>query len=410
MSPITLFDKSFLQSLSLDESIWFDHYFVTNAVPVFYVETLADLSKPVRSGRTPEEEVRIIADKFPEMGGMPCSHHTTMCRLNPLGHRIPMSGQIPVSDARLVHSGGRPGAVVRLPPEAEAFSRWKGGEFLEVERLFARDWRSALCNVDVRWVEESLRTLKVESKSCRNLEDASNLAAATVRSGDRRSGVMPVALQFFNVPRDQRHEIRTRWRNAGYPALSEYAPYAAFVLTVELFFDIALAANLVSSARASNRVDIAYLFYLPFCMVFTSSDKLHQRCAPLFLRNDQEFVLGSEFKRSLGRINEHHLRLPESERDKGVISFARELPQIDDALLDHFRTVLIPRYAEAYGNSDTRSQVNPPTVDDIRRMECAPPLSPEDIDFDPTGVDQFLVERRTNRIKGSWLLIPKTPN
>ena len=64
MGPITLFDKSFLQSLSTDESVWFDHFFITNICPMFYVETLADLDKSVREGRTPEREVEIIASKF----------------------------------------------------------------------------------------------------------------------------------------------------------------------------------------------------------------------------------------------------------------------------------------------------------------------------------------------------------
>ena len=60
MGPITLFDKSFLQSLSLDESVWFDHFFLTNVAPIFYVETLADLNKTVRKERTPEQEVSIM--------------------------------------------------------------------------------------------------------------------------------------------------------------------------------------------------------------------------------------------------------------------------------------------------------------------------------------------------------------
>ena len=67
MGPIALFDKSFLQSLSLDESVWFAHFFMPVVCPLFYVETLADLEKAVRAGRTPEQEVGIIARKFPEV-------------------------------------------------------------------------------------------------------------------------------------------------------------------------------------------------------------------------------------------------------------------------------------------------------------------------------------------------------
>lgn len=45
MGPTVLFDKSFLQSLSIDESVLFDHFFIPIVCPMFYVETLADLKK-----------------------------------------------------------------------------------------------------------------------------------------------------------------------------------------------------------------------------------------------------------------------------------------------------------------------------------------------------------------------------
>ncbi len=46
MGPILIFDKSALQSFGIDESVWLDNYFLTNITPLFYVETLADLSLP----------------------------------------------------------------------------------------------------------------------------------------------------------------------------------------------------------------------------------------------------------------------------------------------------------------------------------------------------------------------------
>jgi hypothetical protein len=54
MGPITIFDKSALQALSLDEAVWFDAFLLANVVAVFYVETLADLEKEVAEGKTPE--------------------------------------------------------------------------------------------------------------------------------------------------------------------------------------------------------------------------------------------------------------------------------------------------------------------------------------------------------------------
>jgi hypothetical protein len=51
--PITLFDKSALQSLKVDEAVWFDSFYQTVISTLFFVETLADLSIEVETGRTP---------------------------------------------------------------------------------------------------------------------------------------------------------------------------------------------------------------------------------------------------------------------------------------------------------------------------------------------------------------------
>ncbi|HUU16810.1 MAG TPA: hypothetical protein VMW72_06665 [Sedimentisphaerales bacterium] len=141
VGPITLFDKSFLQSLSVDESVWFDHFFLANVCPLFYVETLADLEKSVRQGRTPEQEVGLIADKFPEMHGSPNAYHVELCLQNLMGRSIPLNGQIPLVGGRTVKVNEKTGVLFDLSPEAEAFTRWQRHEFTDIERLHAKAWR-----------------------------------------------------------------------------------------------------------------------------------------------------------------------------------------------------------------------------------------------------------------------------
>src|ERR1700730_14961468 len=156
MGPTTLFDKSFLQSLSLDEAVIFDHFFITLICPIFYVETLADLEKSVRSGRTPEDEVRIIAQKFPEINGTPCAHHLDFCGPNLMGQAIPMTGQIPMLGGKAVKVDDRRGVIFEERPEAEAFRRWQAEEFLEVERRFAKAWRAGLMAADTLTIAAGL--------------------------------------------------------------------------------------------------------------------------------------------------------------------------------------------------------------------------------------------------------------
>ena len=131
MGPIALFDKSFLQSLSLDESTWFDHFFYPTICPLFYVETLADLTKNNNSsGRSGEDEVRIIASKTPALSGGPCAYHRELCISNLLGHQIPMTGQIPVAGGRRVKADdGRKGVIFDPSPEVQAFHAGKNQNF-----------------------------------------------------------------------------------------------------------------------------------------------------------------------------------------------------------------------------------------------------------------------------------------
>jgi hypothetical protein len=42
MGPISLFDKSFLQAISVDEAVWFDHLFLPVVCPIFYVDPVRD--------------------------------------------------------------------------------------------------------------------------------------------------------------------------------------------------------------------------------------------------------------------------------------------------------------------------------------------------------------------------------
>jgi hypothetical protein len=264
MGPITLFDKSFLQALSVNESLWFDNFFLTNVCPLFYIETLADLEKSVREGRTPEQEVGVIADKFPQMHGTPNAHHTDLCIGDLLGYPAPMTGQIPVAGGRLVETEGKRGAVFEQSPEAEAFSRWQQREFLEVERQYARTWRRMLSTLDRAEVSKAIQLLGIDAERCRNFEEAKELASRVVYGKKKPFELLKLALVFLNVPEQLRRQIIKRWRLANNPPLVDYAPYAAYVLEVEVFFQVAVSANLIASERPSNRVDIAYLFYLPF--------------------------------------------------------------------------------------------------------------------------------------------------
>lgn len=298
MGPITLFDKSFLQSLSADEALWFDHFSLPVVCPVFYIETLADLAKGAAK-RTAEEVVTDIARKFPEWSGSPCGFHIHLCVNNLFGAEVVMDSRIPRPGGRQVKSG----TVFEHVSEEEAFQRWNKGKFLDVEKLAAAGWRAALAELDLKAVARELDALGIEKKKCRTLEEARDFALEIVNGKARPYARFALATLLFHIPRHFHSRLLERWRSEGEPTFDKFASYASFVMTVEVFFRVAMASSLIGTERASNRTDIAYLFYLPFCTLFVSSDDLHRRCAPFVLRSDQEFVWGIDLKPALKVVN-----------------------------------------------------------------------------------------------------------
>lgn len=402
MGPIALFDKSFLQSLSVDESVWFDHFFTSNICPLFYVETLADLEKSVRAGRTPEREVGLIAEKFPEMGSHPNVFHTHLCVGDLLGQSVPMTRQILVAGGRPVLSHMGPAVVHEVSPEADAFSRWQQADFLAVERLYARQWRYELGAMNLAQGKQIPPRFGISVKSCRSLADAKQQAERVVHLKGMPVERMVAALVLLGVPEKLRIPIIGRWTQAGCPTLADYAPYAAFVLTIDLFFWIALAKGLISQTRPSNRVDIAYLYYLPFCQVFVSSDNLHQRCVPLFLGDGQRFVYGPTLKADLTRLNKHYAQLPEETRRGGVMSFARTPPRQDISLVADLWDLYWPGWREE-GDVTEASSGPTMTVAELDAVVGAPSAS---LGFETSDPQTLVMQNLVRKQKGSWWQLP----
>ena len=143
MGPIVLFDKSFLEGLNPDEAVWFDHFFLANVCPMFYLETQSDLAKEGSDRGTPEELVRKLANKFPDLSGSPNVHHATMCTANLLGEDVPLRAQVILPPGCQATVAGRTMAILPESREAKSFLRWTQGEYQEEERGLCLDWQLA---------------------------------------------------------------------------------------------------------------------------------------------------------------------------------------------------------------------------------------------------------------------------
>ncbi|HWW15927.1 MAG TPA: hypothetical protein VN310_14800 [Candidatus Dormibacteraeota bacterium] len=410
MGPIALFDKSFLQSLSLDEAVFFDRFFLSVICPLFYVETLADLEKHVREGRTPEQEVGIIADKVPEMSGYPCAYHIDLGASTLFGANIPLNGRIPTAGGRPVNLDGKSGFVHEESAAAQAFRRWQEREFLVVERQFARTWRTTLNNVDLARVAAGIRAMGITPGTCRSLEDAKVIVDRFLdRDGAVAVDQLNLAIGLFEIPPEYDFHLFGRWATQGRASLRSFAPFAAHVVAVELFFRIALGAALIGTADANNRTDIGYLFYTPFCHVFVSSDNLHRRCAPHFLRTDQSFVWGHDLKADLNRLMNIYTGRPEEEKEQGLMRLAPTPPPDDHGVVaqlwdSHFglwrqRATEAPQPRNPKEDAELLAHIN--------RLSDAPAMPRDEMDFDPADAQFVQIQRRVTKRRGGWWQLPK---
>lgn len=404
--PILLFDKSSLQSLTIDESVWLDTFYFASMTPLFFVETLADLEKEIADGRDPEDVVGKLAEKTPIGGGINVHHHT-LCGHELLGRKFELRNCPVIAGGRPVRTrtGGR-GVVYDESPEQQALSRWQQRKFLEVEREFAKFWREALSGIDLDAVFRQGREIISRVGRPRDLKAAKELASDLVKKPKSRYVSEWLAAM---RPEGLSRDALSRWIYHGSPPLKGYAPYTAHVVVVDLFFCIAMGADLIGRERATNKIDIAYLYYLPFCMAFTSRDRLHARTAPLFLDERQLFIHGDDLKADLTKLDAHYAMLPDEEKIRGVMSFAHYPPLEGNFLISELWDKLMnpewrswaarPRSKSKSGEEETK------LIAEIDRLARAPRVEEPPSDS-PEEVEALLIQRSVPVQRGKWRMVP----
>jgi hypothetical protein len=331
--PQLIFDKSFLQALNPDESMWLDNFYTSNITPLFFVETLADLEKEVRKGRTPEQVVGSISNKTPDTGCVN-THHQNLLFGELTGQgTIEMEGRPILSRGRTVKLGNETGVIFNEPPEIESFHRWQKHQFLDIERSVARKWRDSLKNLVSEEEKDLFRKFLVIFGIPKSLAELKNQIDWLIEAPLNNES-LSMSLAIIGVPVESRSEILGVWKNSGKKSIKEFAPYFAHVLSIDLFFHLGTAANLFSAFRHSqtHKIDVAYLYYLPFCKIFVSNDNLHIHTASLFMRQDQTFIKGEDLKKDLAKLDTHYSALPDEVKNRGVVSFA-SIPPNDTSFL-----------------------------------------------------------------------------
>ncbi len=129
-----------------------------------------------------------------------------------------------------------------------------------------------------------------------------------------RREVFRVARHFFRDHTGHIGTVMRRWRQKGQPALRYFAPYAMYVHRVEVIHYYSLLCGFVSRSKDGKaHLDIQYLYYLPFCHIFSSEDEDLKLLVPFFLRPDQVFVSKADLQQDLKKLATYLEGLSEEE-------------------------------------------------------------------------------------------------
>lgn len=407
MGPMLLFDKSFLQSLNIDEAAILDQLFSCVVTPLFFAETLGSLAKAPKGQRLPEAIVASLAEKTPVAHSYMNSFHSRLMFNELLGMEVEMSQRPAVSGGVPVTVEGKAGIVYDKSPEVEAFERWQRGRFSDVERIVAGAWRNQLGSIDLPAIAETFKAMLGKEARPKTHLQAKALAQAIVDAQGQSYKGLILAYGLLEFPPKVLGDVVKVWKSRGRKSLSEFAPYTAHCLLIDLYFYLALSNGLISDQRASNKIDIGYLYYLPFVQMFVCGDRLHRTATELFLGPNQSFVWAPDLKADLGRLNAHYLDLPEEEKARGLFTFVSQPPVNDVGIVAQLWDKARPQWRDPkpVPRKMTKEQSDQIIQSGKRYISAAESGVPDRYPSNfpsQENLDALIIQRHIPRQRGSW--------
>ncbi len=346
--PTVVYDKSAMQLLSKEEARWFTHFFRGVITPVFLIESLSNLAKEYPDKRDVNKVVAAMAAKAQDMGSLPNVPHTELIEMNLRGYEVEMRGVPLVGGGQKVQAdNGKWGWFIDETPEEKALRRWQSGDFDEADRAQAAGWRITSKSFDLQALARSMKPSKQQKANIAGLTltDLKRSVDIFFEDPSAQFRTLTSAFEAFDVDDTTQAEIKRKWIELGRPHISAFAPYAYYSLRLTTTFLAGVSFRIIPE-RPTNIIDLQYLYYLPFCQVFTSGDKLHRELAPLFMRPKQHFIWAQDLKKALVEFVAYYKQHEDELRARGSMSFARYPPLDLQTVIHDVYDALRPRWRE----------------------------------------------------------------
>jgi hypothetical protein len=406
--PSLLFDKSTLESLSVNEAALLDNFFRSTITPLFFVECLADLErKMVRMRGTPEQLVGSLAERTPDFQSVMNMHHMQILygELSGQFNLDPVLLRPVVAPGKVVQLGDSKGMLFQPSEEEEAVQRWARYDFLGLERKIAKRWREMIEQIDLQAMSGIVLRAIGPWRKPTSLQDAHSMTGNIIDNLDPE-WLLRFGLKLLGVPEATEYVVK-QWREDRKKPLRTYRPYFIHMLSINVFFSLVLQTQLLKDVKASHQIDLAYLYYLPFCAVFSSRDNFHVQVAPLFMHPAQQFLHGDNLKADLKRLDELYLQLPKETLEKGLYFFARFPPDDSSYLITRLWDAYLPDWRKDSKNVvEVPQKIKEALKELVDKYEQAVPAAHETV----VHTDSLAFAQKSQQIKpkkGDYFRIAK---
>ena len=295
-------------------------------------------------------------------------------------------------------SEGKLGIHIDEFPELAALGRWFKGEFSEIERKYAKNWREILNGLNPEATIELVQNMTSGGKRFSGITEVKEFSDEFVKKAGPEK--LNFGLHLLGIPNEMRFPILKRYTDFGRPPLQQFAPYAAFVLKIEVFYYLCLRQGFIDKERASNKADIAYLYYLPFCHAFVSKDNLHTRTAELFMENDQHFVPAEKLKSALAELDNYFSRFKDEIERVGLMKFVGyPPPDMDNVVTQLWDRFMRPDWRKIEKERQAGDDGMPSDEEILKATPVSHPV-------DTSRADYFMIGRKASLRKGKWRILP----
>jgi hypothetical protein len=293
VGPQILLDKSALQSLSYKEALRLGEYLLVVIPPVLMAEIQADLTLAMHKKRSQRAEAQNQAADLAKKLHIMLSRgfnqpHRLIVLQDLVGNHIVPDGRPLIGGTHVVTEDGEKGFWVDDEQE-KTLTAWSTGNFSTFDKVSAYEWRRAISEIDLTKTRERLLGTLGTRDLPNSPEQLIERVETSLATPVTQELLLWILIDFAHADPATRAAIVGRWDRAPDKRLAVFAPYAHYCARVLLLFHFALLANLIGT-RPTNRIDLEYLYYVPFAKAFASGDSVHAFLAPLAFDQDQTFI------------------------------------------------------------------------------------------------------------------------